>query len=89
MSSSKHPRASAASPEIVPLASKSPGRRLHPLLAWCVSSCAVVQYMSRNAPRDSRAAPSPALLDRWAAAPDRRDWWLARLRRCAALLPAA
>jgi O-succinylbenzoate synthase len=27
--------------------------------------------------------PEPELLDRWAAAPERRDWWLARLRACA------
>ena len=35
-------------PETVPLASRSPGRRLQPLLAWCVRSCASVQYMSAN-----------------------------------------
>ena len=30
----------------------------------------------------------PELLERHAAPPDRRAWWLARLARCAALLPA-
>ena len=30
-------------------------------------------------------APDPELLDRCAAAPERRAWWLARLRRCATL----
>ena len=29
--------------------------------------------------------PDAALLDRWAAAPERREWWLERLRRCLAL----
>ena len=32
--------------------------------------------------------PDPALLLRWAAPPERRQWWLDRLARCAALLPA-
>lgn len=35
-----------------------------------------------------RIAPSPSLLDRHAAAPERRDWWLARLERCHRLLAA-
>ena len=44
-------------------------------------------------PRDGRVplrdvAPHPDLLARYAAAPDRKAWWLDRLRRCAALLPA-
>ena len=30
--------------------------------------------------------PDPALLERWAALPERRDWWLARLRRSLALI---
>jgi O-succinylbenzoate synthase len=33
-----------------------------------------------------RIAPSPQLLDRHAATPERRDWWLARLARCYALV---
>lgn len=33
-----------------------------------------------------RITPSPELLDRHAAPVDRRDWWLARLERCHALL---
>ena len=33
-----------------------------------------------------RVTPDPELLDRYAAADDRRDWWLARLTRCYALL---
>ena len=33
-----------------------------------------------------RVTPSPALLDRWAAHPDRTTWWEARLRRVHALL---
>lgn len=33
-----------------------------------------------------RVTPDPDLLERHAAAPDRRDWWLARLERCHALL---
>ena len=35
------------------------------------------------------AVPDPALLEATAAPPDRRAWWLDRLRRCAALLPGA
>ena len=31
----------------------------------------------------------PALLERWAAPPDRTRWWLDRLARCADLLPGA
>ncbi len=34
--------------------------------------------------RDVR--PDPELLERYAAPPERRDWWLARLRRCLELL---
>jgi O-succinylbenzoate synthase len=34
-----------------------------------------------------QVTPDPDLLDRFAAAPDRRDWWLERLRRCAAYSP--
>ncbi|HSP53626.1 MAG TPA: o-succinylbenzoate synthase [Cryobacterium sp.] len=33
-----------------------------------------------------RVTPDPDLLDRYAASDDRRDWWLARLTRCYALL---
>jgi len=33
-----------------------------------------------------RVEPSPELLDRWAAAPDRTAWWADRIRRCHALL---
>ncbi len=36
--------------------------------------------------RVGRVTPDPDLLERHAAAPDRRDWWLARLERCHALL---
>jgi O-succinylbenzoate synthase len=32
------------------------------------------------------AVPDPDLLTQWAAAPDRRDWWLDRLKRCHRLL---
>ncbi|MFJ4173303.1 o-succinylbenzoate synthase [Microbacterium sp. NPDC089696] len=35
-----------------------------------------------------RAVPDAAALDRLAASPDRRDWWLARLERCHAVLAA-
>lgn len=35
-----------------------------------------------------RVDADPDLLDRWEAAPERRDWWLARLDRCAELLGA-
>lgn len=35
-----------------------------------------------------RAVPDAAALDRLAASPDRRDWWLDRLRRCQAVLAA-
>jgi O-succinylbenzoate synthase len=34
-----------------------------------------------------RVDADPLLLDRWAAPPERRDWWLARLDRCAESLP--
>lgn len=33
-----------------------------------------------------RIQPDPALLDRWAAPPDRTAWWLERLRRCLDLI---
>ena len=33
-----------------------------------------------------RIAPNPSLLDKYAATPERRDWWLARLSRCHELL---
>lgn len=33
-----------------------------------------------------RVDADPDLLDRWAACPERRGWWLARLERCAELL---
>jgi o-succinylbenzoate synthase len=33
-----------------------------------------------------RAEPDPALLDRWAADPDRTAWWQDRVVRCLALL---
>lgn len=36
-----------------------------------------------------RQVPDAALLDRHAAAPERRDWWLARLERCHAVLAAS
>lgn len=36
-----------------------------------------------------RVDADPALLERWAAPAERRDWWLARLARCAEQLPAA
>jgi o-succinylbenzoate synthase len=35
-----------------------------------------------------RAMPEAAALDRLGASPDRRDWWLDRLRRCHAVLAA-
>ena len=35
-----------------------------------------------------RVTPSPALLTRWAADPERAAWWADRIRRCYALLPA-
>lgn len=35
-----------------------------------------------------RVSPDAALLDRHAAAPERREWWLVRLERCHALLAA-
>ena len=34
------------------------------------------------------AAPDPELLARWAAPPERQQWWRERLARCAELLPA-
>ena len=43
VSSSSDPYESFAGPEIVPLASRSPGRRLQPLLVWWASICAAVQ----------------------------------------------
>ncbi|WP_396792285.1 o-succinylbenzoate synthase [Microbacterium thalassium] len=39
--------------------------------------------------RVGRVAPDPALLTAHEASADRRDWWLARLSRCHALLAAA
>ena len=53
VSSSRQPRESFSGPDTVPLASKSPGRRLHPLLEWCVTSWATVQYIDSNEPDDS------------------------------------
>lgn len=34
-----------------------------------------------------RVPADPDLLERWAAPPERRDWWLTRLTRCRELLP--
>jgi O-succinylbenzoate synthase len=34
-----------------------------------------------------RVTPSPRLLDRYAAPPERTDWWMSRLERCYELLP--
>src|ERR1039458_2283683 len=42
--SSKQPSDPASEPETVPVARRSPVRRLQPLLAWCATSCAMVQY---------------------------------------------
>ena len=42
---------SFSGPEMVPLASRSPGTRLQPLEVWCATSWATVQYMSRKLPR--------------------------------------
>lgn len=44
-------------------------------------------------PRDGeipvrRVEPDPGLLERYAAAPERADWWRDRLERCARLLPS-
>ena len=60
VSSSRHPRDSRSRPDTVPLPSRSPGRRLQPLLAWCVSICAAVQYISRKLVRLSRAGAIPS-----------------------------
>ena len=38
--------------------------------------------------RPACVLPDPELLERYAAAQDRWDWWLARLARCTELLPA-
>ena len=35
----RQPSDPSLGPEIVPVASKSPARRLHPLLEWCVTNC--------------------------------------------------
>src|SRR6185312_13798662 len=48
--SSRHPRSSFPCPDTVPLAMRSPGRRSQPLLVWCATICAMVQYMSLNVP---------------------------------------
>ena len=53
-------RGFGSAPETVPLASRSPERRLQPLLAWCVSICAIVQYMSRKLLRPRTAGAMPA-----------------------------
>lgn len=35
-----------------------------------------------------RVSADPALLERWSASPERREWWLARLERCVEVLAA-
>jgi O-succinylbenzoate synthase len=57
------------------------------LLAADVSAHPLVPRVGRI-PVD-RVDADPDLLDRWAAPPERRDWWLARLDRCAELLPTS
>ncbi|HWV50351.1 MAG TPA: O-succinylbenzoate synthase, partial [Microbacterium sp.] len=52
-----------------------------------------VEDVADLVPRDGaipvgRVTPDPARLDRLAASDERRDWWLARLTRCHALLSA-
>src|SRR3984957_5056879 len=59
VNSRREPSASRVGPEMVPLASKSPGRRLQPLLAWWVSNCSAVQYKSRALLRLTRSGASP------------------------------
>ena len=46
-------------PEIVPVPSRSPGRRLQPLQVWCAIICATVQYMCRVALKESRCGGRP------------------------------
>ncbi|MBO9577709.1 MAG: o-succinylbenzoate synthase [Microbacteriaceae bacterium] len=53
------------------------------LLAADVTSAPLLPLDGRIPLRE--VAPDPELLARHAAAPDRRDWWLARLRRCASI----
>lgn len=53
-----------------------------------------VQDVADLSPHDGaipagRVAPDPGRLDRLAAPPDRREWWLERLARCHALLTAS
>ena len=48
VSSSRQPRSRSEGPDTVPLAIRSPGRRLQPLLAWCATICSNVQYIRAN-----------------------------------------
>ncbi|MDQ0277796.1 O-succinylbenzoate synthase [Arthrobacter silviterrae] len=54
------------------------------LMAADVAADSLVAASGGISVRD--VAADPSLLERFAAAPERRDWWLARLRRCFALL---
>ena len=53
------PRESGSGPETVPLASRSPGRRLQPLQVWCATICAIDQYSSLRFPRLKRNGAMP------------------------------
>ena len=62
VSSSRHPRASSArAPRRCRCASRSPGRRLQPLLAWCASICAKRPVHPREIARLSRRGGRAAL----------------------------
>ncbi len=47
LSSIRLPRASGSGPEIVPVASRSPVRRLAPFTVRCATCCAIDQYRWR------------------------------------------
>mmetsp|Transcript_22810 Transcript_22810/g.58052 ORF Transcript_22810/g.58052 Transcript_22810/m.58052 type:complete len:202 (-) Transcript_22810:949-1554(-) len=54
--SSRHARESGVGPLIVPLPSRSPGRRLQPPHVWCATIWGHVQYMWRRLEAQTRVA---------------------------------
>ena len=63
--SSSDPRSSCVGPDTVPLASRSPGRRLQPVRVWCATIWSNVQYICLNSLRLRRTAGSPRARMRW------------------------
>ena len=62
--SSRLPSPSSSGAEMVPVPSRSPGRRLQPLQVWCATIWATVQYMCRALLADEPMRRQPLRLHR-------------------------